>query len=297
MTLNELFREYSASRSDLTVKCFKSMQQRMEKYVLPVLGSRNVDEIHVSEIYKLLQSMKSKTETTRQLINYIGQCYCFGFALEYTDRPNPAPALRKLLRLPAIKDHYPALGYQQLHELKVLFQDGEKKPSKNQLIIRQVLLMELYSLLRIGECTALEWKWINDKTIEIPKERMKMRHDFRVPITPQIDALLESINDFQDEHGISSEFIFTISGSKPVFPGAPTNLMRKYFRNRMVVHGIRSMGRTWMAEHNVDFAVAEASLAHVEHNAVVRAYSRTDYLEQRRKVLEAWDDFVNEQLS
>ena len=48
---------------------------------------------------------------------------------------------------------------------------------------------------------------------------------------------------------------------------------------------------------NVDFAVAEASLAHVEHNAVVRAYSRTDYLEQRRKVLEAWDEYVNEQLS
>ena len=51
-----------------------------------------------------------------------------------------------------------------------------------------------------------------------------------------------------------------------------------------------------MAEHGVDFAVAEASLAHVEHNAVVRAYSRTDYLEQRRTVLEAWDEYVNEQL-
>lgn len=96
---------------------------------------------------------------------------------------------------------------------------------------------------------------------------------------------------------IDSEFVFSISGRRPLYAGAPTNLMRKYFKGRMVIHGIRSMGRTWMAEHGVDFAVAEASLAHVEHNAVVRAYSRTDYLEQRRKVLEQWDEYVNEQLS
>ena len=140
--------------------------------------------------------------------------------------------------------------------------------------------MALYSLLRIGECAALKWAWVNQdtNTIEIPREHMKMRRDFRIPVTPQIAALLEHVKAFQESSGIDSEFVFSISG------------------RRMVIHGIRSMGRTWMAEHGVDFAVAEASLAHVEHNAVVRAYSRTDYLEQRRTVLEAWDEYVNEQL-
>ena len=300
MTLIELFEEYSANRSDLTRKCAANMRQRMQKYVLPALGARDIEGIRVSEIYRLLQEIREKNETARQLINYVGQCYTFAAALEYTSRPNPAPALRQLMRLPAIKDHYPALGYQQLGELRVLFEDRDgKQPNRSLSVNRQAVLMALYSLLRIGECTALQWAWLNrdTNTIEVPKEHMKMRRDFRIPVTPQIAALLEHIREFQESSGIDSEFVFSISGRRPIYSGAPTNLMRKFFKGRMVIHGIRSMGRTWMAEHGVDFAVAEASLAHVEHNAVVRAYSRTDYLEQRRTVLEAWDEYVNEQLS
>ena len=300
MTLIELFKEYFANRSDLTRKCAANMRQRMQKYVLPALGARDIEGIRVSEIYSLLQEIREKNETARQLINYVGQCYTFAAALEYTTRTNPAPALRRLMRLPAIKDHYPALGYQQLSELRVLFQDNDdgKQPNRSLTVNRQAVLMALYSLLRIGECAALKWAWINQdaRTIEIPRERMKMRRDFRIPVTPQIDALLEYVKTFQESSGIDSEFVFSISGRRPLYAGAPTNLMRKYFKGRMVIHGIRSMGRTWMAEHGVDFAVAEASLAHVEHNAVVRAYSRTDYLEQRREVLEQWDEYVNEKL-
>lgn len=301
MTLIELFEEYSANRSDLTRKCAANMRQRMQKYVLPALGARDIEGIRVSEIYSLLQEIREKNETARQLINYIGQCYTFAAALEYTTRPNPAPALRQLMRLPAIKDHYPALGYQQLGELRVLFQDKDdgKQPNRSLTVNRQTVLMALYSLLRIGECAALKWAWVNEdtRTIEIPRDHMKMRRDFRIPVTPQIAALLEHVKAFQETRGIDSEFVFSISGRRQLYAGAPTNLMRKHFKGHMVIHGIRSMGRTWMAEHGVDFAVAEASLAHVEHNAVVRAYSRTDYLEQRRKVLEAWDEYVNEQLS
>lgn len=299
MTLIELFKEYSANRSDLTRKCAANMRQRMEKYVLPALGSRDIEGIRVSEIYRLLQEIREKNETARQLINYMGQCYTFAAALEYTSRPNPAPALRQLMRLPAIRDHYPALGYQQLGELRVLFEDKDgKQPVRNLTVTRQAVLMALYSLLRIGECAALKWAWLNEdtRTIEIPRERMKMRRDFRIPVTPQIDALLEYVKAFQESSGIESEFVFSITGKRQLYAGAPANLMRKFFKGRMVIHGIRSMGRTWMAEHGVDFAVAEASLAHVEHNAVVRAYSRTDYLEQRRKVLERWDEYVNEKL-
>lgn len=299
MTLIELFEEYSANRSDLTRKCAANMRQRMQKYVLPALGARDIEGIRVSEIYSLLQEIREKNETARQLINYVGQCYTFAAALEYTTRQNPAPALRQLMRLPAIKDHYPALGYQQLGELRVLFEDKDgKQQGRNLTVTRQAVLMALYSLLRIGECAALKWAWVNEdtRTIEIPRDHMKMRRDFRIPVTPQIAALLEHVRDFQENNGIVSEFVFSISGHRPIYAGGPTNLMRKHFKGRMVIHGIRSMGRTWMAEHGVDFTVAEASLAHVEHNAVVRAYSRTDYLEQRRTVLEAWDEYVNEQL-
>ena len=207
MTLTELFEEYSANRSDLTRKCAANMRQRMQKYVLPALGARDIEGIRVSEIYSLLQEIREKNETARQLINYVGQCYTFAAALEYTTRQNPAPALRQLMRLPAIKDHYPALGYQQLGELRVLFEDKDgKQPVRNLTVTRQAVLMALYSLLRIGECAALKWAWVNRdmNTIEIPREHMKMRRDFRIPVTPQIAALLEHVKAFQESSGIES---------------------------------------------------------------------------------------------
>jgi integrase len=60
------------------------------------------------------------------------------------------------------------------------------------------------------------------------------------------------------------------------------------------VHGFRSSFRDWAAEKmpEIPDAVAEAALAHVVPDKVVRAYKRTDFLEMRRKLLEAWGEFV-----
>ena len=71
---------------------------------------------------------------------------------------------------------------------------------------------------------------------------------------------------------------------------------RAGLQGTQTVHGFRATGRTWMAENNVRFEVAEACLAHQEKSAVVRAYSRTDYLEERREVMQRWNDFVDSQL-
>ena len=54
------------------------------------------------------------------------------------------------------------------------------------------------------------------------------------------------------------------------------------------VHGFRSSFRDWAAETGVERDVAEAALAHTVRNAVEAAYLRTDYLEKRREVMQAW---------
>ena len=55
----------------------------------------------------------------------------------------------------------------------------------------------------------------------------------------------------------------------------------------------RSSLRDWLAEAtDAPHEVAEAMLAHVTDGAVVRAYRRTDFLEQRRALAERWADHV-----
>jgi len=58
-------------------------------------------------------------------------------------------------------------------------------------------------------------------------------------------------------------------------------------------HGFRSSFRTWCAETtDVPREVAETALAHVVGSEVERAYRRTDYLEQRRDLMERWAKHV-----
>jgi integrase len=70
-------------------------------------------------------------------------------------------------------------------------------------------------------------------------------------------------------------------------------LLRRMGRTNVTVHGFRSTFRDWVAEET-DFAreLAEQSLAHTVGNAVERAYRRSDALERRRALMEAWGAFA-----
>jgi len=58
-------------------------------------------------------------------------------------------------------------------------------------------------------------------------------------------------------------------------------------------HGFRSSLRTWIAETtDTPDDIAEAVLGHVTGTEVSRAYKRTDFLEQRRPIMEGWAKWV-----
>ena len=63
-------------------------------------------------------------------------------------------------------------------------------------------------------------------------------------------------------------------------------------------HDFRSSFRTWCAEiTNAPREVAEAALAHVVGGSVERAYRRTDYLDQRKELMERWSSLVTKRES
>ena len=64
--------------------------------------------------------------------------------------------------------------------------------------------------------------------------------------------------------------------------------------DEMTGHGFRAMARTLLAERlNVDEAVIEAQLAHAVKDSLGRAYNQTEFLEQRRKMLQTWADYLD----
>ena len=62
----------------------------------------------------------------------------------------------------------------------------------------------------------------------------------------------------------------------------------------MTGHGFRAMARTMLAERlGVSEAVIEAQLAHNVRDGLGRAYNRTEFVEQRRVMMQAWADYLD----
>lgn len=119
-------------------------------------------------------------------------------------------------------------------------------------------------------------------------------------------------NENEQEHivPLSDEAIAILEIMKPlsnrdyVFPSRikPTQSMNSQTVNAalkraglggiLVSHGLRSIASTALNEQGFSPDVIEAALAHVDKNEVRRAYNRSDYLEQRRPMMQWWADFV-----
>ncbi|ALL64731.1 Phage integrase [Paraburkholderia caribensis MBA4] len=57
-------------------------------------------------------------------------------------------------------------------------------------------------------------------------------------------------------------------------------------------HGFRSSFRDWASEHGYARDLAERALPHTVANKVEAAYHRTNLLDQRRPMMEAWAEHV-----
>ena len=71
-------------------------------------------------------------------------------------------------------------------------------------------------------------------------------------------------------------------------------LLRRLKATNLTVHGFRSSFRDWCGdETSFPREIAEAALAHKVGNEVERAYRRSDALEKRRKLMQAWSDYCS----
>lgn len=298
LSVSDLFGIYIDTFYDkVTVKVKKSAIQRMNKYILPSIGETQASLITPKDIYELILPIREKSETARKILSYTTGMFDLAAALGYVNA-NPVSGLKKILKIGGTKQHFASLRPDELHELKSIFQP---ESGINPIICRMILLDAL-TLLRIGSLSALKWDMIDmeSKIAVIPAEDMKTRHQFRFPITASALWLLKEIQKDSESKNIKSEFIFPGKNQGEHFSqNGPSQALRRKtpLKNKMVIHGLRATGRTWLAEQkDIRFEVAEACLAHFEKSSTVRAYARSDYLDERRAAMERWDRFVAEQL-
>jgi integrase len=148
---------------------------------------------------------------------------------------------------------------------------------------------------RSGETRGALWTEFDlDKALwTIPKERMKARRAHIVPLSRRCLAILRESRALNS----GSELVFEgTKQGRPLSDMTFTKLLRDSgLGARATAHGFRSCFKVWCSEvANVADEVSEAALAHAIKDRVKAAYLRTDFLDRRIPLMEAWAQHCSE---
>ena len=295
------FKEYAFKaierRSEVKLwKSSKNKQQQLrsiEIYAAPVFGDKRLSEISRADVLAVLQPIwATKSNTASRLRGRLELIFRYAIADGLMEQ-NPALWRGNLeMDLPSpskIKPerHLASMPFKVLQEKVRCFW-----PPRNR--SRRAILFTILTASRTVESAFAKWEEIDweNKTWNVPPERRKdgKPYPHRVPLSTQAIDLLKSIER-------KSEYIF---GSRPGYAGgcgSLSGIMKIMTNTNYTMHGFRSTFRDWCAENGVSSILAEKSLMHATGNAVVQAYQRSDLLEQRRPVMQAWADAVFSRLS
>lgn len=174
------------------------------------------------------------------------------------------------------KEHFEALPYAEVPGLVSLL-SGKKSVSA--LALRFLIL----TAKRSGEVRGARWEEIKGETWVIPAERMKGNREHREPLSRAAVELLDAI-----PREVRSGLIF--GGWNGELCDASLAKVLKV--NKIIgptVHGFRSSFRDWAGDCTVyPRDLIEEALSHLVGDAVERAYRRSDALEKRRLLMDAW---------
>ncbi len=253
------------------------------------MRKRPVAEIDTADVLKILNPIwQDIPETARRVRSRIEEVLDFAKAREWREGENPARWRGHLaIILPnnqnVIKKHYPAMGYADLPEFWQRLNGMEA-------LAPRALELLILTACRTSEVLKAPWSefdldgglWV------IPAERMKAKRDHRIPLTNEAVAILRPLQ----ENKISDYVFPGQKPGKPLSGMAMEMLLRRMKIENVTVHGFRSTFRDWCGdETQFPREIAEAALAHKVGSEVEQAYRRSDALEKRRRLMEAWADY------
>lgn len=267
----------------------------LTEYVFPKLGEKRLNEIQPGDVAEVLKPIwLTKAETASRVKQRIHAVMSWGWAHGHC-RSNPVDVVGHLLAQQPGKavrtKHHPAMPWRLIPE----FVKNHLRPGNRPEVTRSLLEFIILTACRSGEARGMTWTEVDFKNAvwSIPPERMKAKILHRVPLSPRALQILEGQ---KEQH---ETLVFpSIRDQVELSDMAITALLRRVKapsdtpERVATAHGFRSSFRDWCSEKGYSRDLAERSLAHTIKDKVEAAYHRTDLLEQRRELMNAWALYV-----
>ncbi len=293
-TFEAVAREWFTKQAPIWATSHSSLiMSRLQRNIFPWLGGNPIADINASQLLEVVRRIEQRgvLETAHRVLQNCGQVFRYAVATGRAERDLSAD-LRGALS-PVKKKHFAALTDPKKVGPLLRVLDGYE----GSLIVRCALRLAPLVFVRPGELRRAEWSDIDLEAAEWRFTVTKTETSHLVPLSRQAVEVLRELYPLTG-HG---RFVFpsgrTPRGDRPMSENAVLAALRRLDigKEEMSGHGFRAMARTLLDEvlgFRPDYI--EHQLAHVVRDPLGRAYNRTAHLPERRKMMQAWADYLDQ---
>ena len=262
--------------------------RRMEMHLFPYIGRMPIRDITPPDALSTLRRIEQKghVDNAHRLKTIIGQVFRYAVSIGKAERDITVD-LRGLLRSPSVK-HYAAItDPDQLGDLLRVLWGYEGTPT-----VSAALKLAPLFFLRPGDLRQMQWDQIDWQKAQWSAQRTKNSDPLIVPLADQAIQILRELEPINGR----SPYVFPSARSRarPMSENAVTAaLINLGYKDTMTGHGFRATARTLLEEElRFPVAIIEMQMAHRVRDVHGRAYNRTQWLDERRKMMQTWADYL-----
>ncbi len=266
--------------------------RRIEMHVLPSIGKIPVSRLNAQDIIKCVQRIedtgaldiaKRAFQGIKRILDYAVINQCLDRNITLSIRP------QDVLRRAKVR-HNPHL---EAHELYAYLKTVDDYHGDLQTKLALKLMMLVF--IRHKELREARWdEFIFEKAEwRIPAERMKMDKPHIVPLSKQA---MEVLQELKQINGVF-DFVFPQKRNprSVMSDGTMTRALHKMgYKGKLTVHGMRGTASTILNENGFNPDAIEVQQSRQDSNKVRASYNHASYLDERRKMMQWWADYLDE---
>ena len=260
--------------------------------MFPVIGYVPIKSVTHQMLIDLSKTIQERgaNELAKRVIQMSKHIFQYAIINGYAEK-NVAEDLKGFIKTPTTKS-YAAIDPKDLPDLLRAIDKHRSRMHRQSQIALELMML---TFVRTNELIKAEWGefdmehalWV------IPGKRMKMKNDHLVPLSKQSIALIEELRGL---HG-NNHWVFPSRTRSMNHMSNNTILMalrRMGYGGIMTGHGFRSLAMTAIMERlGYPYDIPDAQLAHGKGGSVRKAYDRSKYLDQRKKMMQEWADYID----
>lgn len=279
-TVADMLAEYVERYCKPNQRKWRLVERMFHMHVTPAIGSKPLAELRRADIVELLDDLQNEKGFQAQVNRVRSQVLAalnWAVEREYLDS-NPAAGVKKR-KIEASRDRVLSDD-----ELRAIWQAVDRLSDPSRALAKAWILTGQ----RRDEVRCMAWREVDlSRAVwTLPAARNKGKRDHEIPLAPTVAALLDALPR-------RGKPVFTLDGNKP-YAGQKrlkAILDRESGVTGWTFHDFRRTASTGMAALHVPQDAIDRVLNHAK-GGLAGTYNRHDYLEQKRKALEAWADRV-----